>query len=147
MAGERDWDKELAEIDKMLGAGTPSSRSPAPAPRPARAPAPAGAPHGPVTRRTRWGAWLRVALGVALAAGIAVWPYPAACGVGLAAHLGVIGTTMLTGIWGARTTWRHRMGLAHVLSLAAVLVGLTAAAAVLLPRVGYAKAAAAWFCP
>jgi hypothetical protein len=39
------------------------------------------------------------------------------------------------------------MGLAHLLSQLLVIWGLVLAAAVVLPRVGYAKDAATWLCP
>jgi hypothetical protein len=39
------------------------------------------------------------------------------------------------------------MGLAHVLSLVSIVWGLVLVAGVVLPRVGYAKDAATWFCP
>ena len=47
----------------------------------------------------------------------------------------------------AISTWKRRMGLAHTVSLLVILWGLGLGAAVVLPRIGYAKVAATWFCP
>jgi hypothetical protein len=39
------------------------------------------------------------------------------------------------------------MGLPHILSIGLLLWGLTLMAGVVLPRTGYAKTPATWFCP
>jgi hypothetical protein len=142
---ERDWDKELADIDRLM-AKTPPGR---PAPPAAGAGPPAvsrarSAP--PVGRRQSLFTWVRVGLGATLGAAMTQWPYGHACGVGLWLYLGAVGTVGLAGIWGAVGSWRHRMPVAHVVSLLVLLWGGVLAAAIVLPRIGYAREAASWFC-
>lgn len=152
----RDWDKELADIDKLI-AGMPAPK-PEPAggggkgaPRPAlpggRPPAPQAGPAGRVPAAGgRGGLWLRVGLGVLLGAGMTQWPYAAACGLGLMLYLGAVTAVVLTGWWSAVHSWRRQVGWAHVVSLAVVAWGLVLAAGVVLPRIGYAARTAAWWC-
>ena len=52
----------------------------------------------------------------------------------------------VAGVWGAWHAWDSRVGFAHVLALVTVLWGVSLTAKEVLPRVGYAKAAAAWEC-
>jgi hypothetical protein len=141
----RDWDKELAEIDKVM-AKVPA-RPPAaaaggspPAPRPAVAPAPmTGGP-------TLLGTWVRWLLAVVLAGAMSQWPYPHACGMPLFLYAGATVVTVIAGLWAATATWRRRMGFAHVLALAVTLWGIGLVAAVVLPRTGYASQVATWWC-
>jgi hypothetical protein len=74
------------------------------------------------------------------------WPYGHACGVGLWLYLGAVGTVGLAGVWGLVSSWRYRMPVAHVLSLLVLIWGGVLAAAVVLPRIGYARETAAWLC-
>jgi hypothetical protein len=139
----RDWDKELAEIDKVMarapagGAGAPV----APASRGAAAVAASGA-----GRLATFTTWLRVLLGLLLAVGMTQWPYPNACGLNLAVYLGAISTVIAAGLWSSVSSWQRRLGLAHTLSLLVFLWGTILAARELLPRVGYAKQARTWTC-
>ena len=138
----RDWDKELADIDKIIASSPavpPGSTVPAPAPR---AGPPVAAP-----RREALGGWSRVLLGVAAAVGAAFWPYAHACGLGLWLYLGVSGTVVVAGGWGMLASWRRRLGLAHVVALLVTLWGIGLVAAELLPRLGYARDTATWSCP
>ncbi len=135
----RDWDRELADIDRMI------AKAPAPVPGPRAAPAPPVS-RPPAPRGTALGTWLRVGLGVALAAAVTQWPYGQACGTRLFVYLGVVGMVVLAGLWGAGTTWGRRHGFAHVVSLLVMLWGLFLAAAAVLPRIGYARDALPWFC-
>ncbi len=143
----RDWDKEMAEIDKIIDQAPPAPLS---AGKPA-APAPAGSPPArvaaPVSRGGALSTWLRVGLGVALAVGMTQWPYFYACGTWLFLYLGAVGIVGLSGFWGMVASWRRRMGLAHSVALAVFLWGGVLAAASVLPRIGYAKRAAVWMCP
>jgi len=148
VTGPRDWDRELAKIDKAI------ERMPAGAPSAAAAPAPAGriaAPAAPDSAspgsRAVVTTWLRVLLVLALAVAMPFWPYPHACGTPLFLYLGASGVVVLAGVWGALGTWRRRLGAAHLLSLLTVLWGLGLVLATALPRVGYATASADWFCP
>ncbi|MGH7562269.1 MAG: hypothetical protein ACRENB_14760 [Gemmatimonadales bacterium] len=138
---KRDWDKELADIDKLMAAP--------PAPAAGRPAAPATRQAGPaaVSRREALGAWLRVGLGVAAGAAVSQWPYAHACGLGLWLYLGAAATVVVAGFWGLIASWRRRLGLAHVVALAVLLWGAILVAGVILPRVGYARTAAAWTCP
>ncbi|HEX6645215.1 MAG TPA: hypothetical protein VF037_11070 [Gemmatimonadales bacterium] len=148
----RDWDRELAEIDKVIARApaTPPQRAPGSAPVPA-APAPgtgvpAGAPVPPARRGARAGAWLATLLVAALAVGIPFWPYGQACGIGLIGYIAAIGVLVLASVWALAVTWRQRIGLAHVLATITLLWGLGLAAAVLLPRIGYASESLGWNC-
>jgi hypothetical protein len=144
----RDWDKELADIDKVI-AKLPSQ---------AGAPAPAGGGGaGKAATATRadpagggrlavLSTWFRVALGLALAIGITQWPYQTACGLNLGMYLVAIGVVIVAGLWSSVSSWRRRLGLAHFLSLLVLLWGLVLAAREILPRTGYAKAARVWTC-
>jgi hypothetical protein len=138
----RDWDKELADIDKLI------TSSPVPAPGGKTPAAPSrGGPPAPVSRREALGGWSRVLLGAMAGIGVSFWPYAHACGLGLWLYLGVSGTVVVAGTWGMLASWRRRLGLAHVVALLVTLWGLGLTAAVLLPRLGYAREAATWSCP
>jgi hypothetical protein len=58
-----------------------------------------------------------------------------------------VAMVVIAGVWGARLTWATRLGIAHTVALAIVLWGITLAAEETLPRIGYAKAEAVWWCP
>ena len=137
----RDWDKELAEIDKVM------ARMPAAAPAPAKAPAAApGRVPAVASRFGVLGTWLRVLLGAALAVGITQWPYPTACGVNLIVYGTVILLVILAGAWSAVSSWSRQLGVAHVISLVVLFWGLVLAAREVLPRVGYASESRIWSC-
>lgn len=152
MTAPRDWDKELAEIDKVM------AKAPAPAPVPAKAgggqvPAqrqPSGpAPAPPASGKGAFGTWLKVLLAAVLAGAMTQWPYANACGFGLFMYLGAAGVVVIAGLWGALSSWNRRMGFAHVISLLVTLWGIALVTAVALPRMGYVQVrpAATWFCP
>ena len=92
------------------------------------------------------GAWLKTGLGVALGAFMPLWPYAHGCGLGLYLYLGAVLVVIVAGGWAGVASWKHRIAAAHILSLSVVLWGLILAAAQVLPRVGYAAAAAGWRC-
>jgi len=159
----RDWDAEMAKIDRQIEASTKAGAKAAPATRPALPPGLSGADPGvarvvaasaarPVhgTRTGRALAVARVVLCVALGVGMLFWPYAARCGAGLAAYLGAVGAVVAGGVWSAVWTWRHRTPKSHVLALALILWGLVLAAIDILPRAGYATPTAAhparWSC-
>ena len=143
---DRDWDKELADIDKVI------ARSPAPSAGPPALPAgqaPASRAVAPVPggkRATLW-TWTQVILGGLLAVGMTQWPYAHGCGIKLFLYLGAAGLVVVAGLWGSLSSWRRRMGLAHTLAMLVVLTGLVLVAREVLPRVGYAKQASTWMCP
>ena len=85
------------------------------------------------------GAWTRLLLVVALAAGLYFWPYARRCGAGLFGFLGAESAVVLGGAWVAMYSWRRRAARAHVAAIATLLAGLTLVGLEVLPRVGYAN--------
>lgn len=151
----RDWDKELAQIDKLIAAGAGDAPASAPArqrasvPADQRATAPARSPAGPgegVGRRARLFTWLRVVLGVLLGAGLTQWPYAKGCGLPLFGYLGGVAALVAVALSAMASSWKSRSGFAHVLSVGLLFWGSTLAALEVLPRIGYAKQQAAWLC-
>ncbi len=143
---DRDWDKELAKIDKQLGALSDEelrgSTAPAPTGKalPPAKPAKAGAPASSGDRTTKsWAVYARLTISVALGVAMVVWPYPSRCGPWLAAYLAAVVVVIVSGVWSAVWTWRHRASHAHTLSLLLILWGLVLGSMEVLPRVGYAK--------
>ena len=143
MSGNRDWDKELAKIDKQLESVSdaqlfPEKKGATPAQKAEVADARAGA--------SSWPAIARLALSVALGVGILFWPYANRCGIGLAGYLFAVTAVAGGGLWSAVWTWRHRAGRAHALSILLLVWGLALAAIEVLPRTGYAKQSLLWSC-
>ncbi|MDE3172132.1 MAG: hypothetical protein KGN74_03590, partial [Gemmatimonadota bacterium] len=109
---ERDWSKELAKIDKQLGAMSDdelAAKTPVPAkpgeggkPGPAPAPAPksAKASDKPAATTGSFGVFARLTLSVVLGLAILAWPYEARCGFGLAAYLAAV-VVVVSGGWSA----------------------------------------------
>jgi len=156
----RDWDKELAKVDKQLAALSDDALlGPTPVQLPGRPPAAhpaaghrATAGHaGDARPTTSWGVYARLMLSVALGIGMVLWPYPARCGAGLAGYLAAVLVVVTSGVWSSIWTWRHRASHAHTLSLLIILWGLILGSIEILPRVGYAKPDAGhpptWACP
>ena len=101
----------------------------------------------PITSPAEWvGVWGRVLLGLSLGVMMASWPYARSCGLPLVGYLGALVVVILTGLWAASSSWKYRVGLAHVVALCVVLYGITLSAAELLPRTGYAVDHASWQC-
>jgi len=157
---DRDWDAELRKIDQEMAK---AANRPAPSAPPMQAPsapmgapmslpsgAPMAAPLGTAPATTSFGVYARLTLAVALGVAIIFWPYVARCGVGLAAYLGAVAAVVISGVWSAIWTFRHRAARAHLLSLLLVLWGLVLAGLDVLPRIGYAKPTAehpaTWSC-
>jgi hypothetical protein len=152
---ERDWDREMREVDKLLaklpeaeptlGRGVPTVPV---SPRPGIGGVGAsGAVHGGPARGRAWvTTWMRVGLSLALGVGMLAWPSPHSCGWGLVWYL--IGATVVTvgGVWSALTSWKRRLGIAHTLSIILIVWGLALAGRQLLPRV-YGKTPVPFFCP
>ena len=139
----RDWDKELAEVDKLL------AKLPNADPTLGRGALAARAAQPAVAARSGGGfsAWLWSGLAVALAVGMALWPYPHACGLQLIYYAGGVVMLVVAGIWGAVASWMRRSAVGHLLSLASVVWGFALVTAIVLPRIGYAKQPATWTCP
>jgi hypothetical protein len=148
---DRDWDKELAKVDKHLAALSDSQlealANQAPVPtktgsavsKPvAKAAAPRSAPSEPKATSS-WGVYARLGLSVLLGVGMVIWPYEVRCGVGLFGYLAAVVVVVTSGVWSSVWTWRHRASRAHALSLLIVLWGLVLGSLEILPRIGYAK--------
>jgi hypothetical protein len=151
---DRDWDKELAKIDKQLasipdealvskpaapatGGKAPAGKAPAPT-RATVAALPSGAPT--VVRETSgWAVYLRLLLSVAAGIALLIWPYDTRCGTGLIGYLGATAIVTASGIWSGVWTWRHRAPRAHTISLLLILWGMVLGSIQVLPRIGYGK--------
>ena len=148
--GPRDWDKELAQIDKLIASGKTEAPPLASKPVPAReaAPPPAAAGGGRVAgwRHTPFFTWVRLLLALGLGIGMTQWPYTHGCGLPLDAYLAGVGTVIVASFWTMLSSWRSRSGFAHFLSVALLIWGLALAAREVLPRIGYAKQTATWTC-
>ncbi len=146
---EKDWEKEMAEVDRLLkklpyGEPTPSASS-APTVRNTPAVAPPGAD---LTAAGQWlGTWARVVLGLLIGIGMTQWPYTHGCGLRLIFYLVGVAAVIAAGTWSGISSWKRRLGVAHVLSQGLIIFGLVLAAREVLPRIGYAKVAAPWLCP
>jgi hypothetical protein len=140
---ERNWDREMAEVDKLL-AKLPSQESSAPTvKRPAAgAPGPRPRPAGPTAPLVTW---LRLGLGLLLGVGMTQWPYSHVCGAKLLLYLVAAGAVITSGVWSAVSSWRSRSALAHVLAILLTFWGLELVTLEVLARVG--ADALPWFCP
>lgn len=146
MTGPRDWDKELAEIDKLMASGGGAAPSaPVPASAPGRAAPPTSA-RPASSPRAAFGVWLVALLGPLGAGALAVWPYAKACGPMLWVYLVGVLAVAGAGIWTMRLAWVHRRGTAHVVGLFTLLAALVLGAIEVLPRIGYAAAPLTWTC-
>ena len=150
---ERDWDKELAEVDRLLNQLPTHREEQAAAAAAKRAQQPqfggvrGGGGLGETSSSGWLGTWIRVGLGILVGIGMTQWPYAHGCGVKLFFYFGGVVTVIASGVWSSLSSWKRRMGVAHVLSQLLVIWGLVLAAYVILPRAGYAKVPATWFCP
>jgi hypothetical protein len=144
----RDWNKELAKIDRAMARLPEPAAPPAPGATPA---GPAGPTPGAVSPRVAdpratTTTWLRVLLVVTLALAMPLWPYARGCGFGLFAYLGAASVVVVAGGWASISTWHRRRPVGHVLAILVMLWGLGLIIVEVLPRVGYAKAAIRWTC-
>ena len=148
---DRDWDKELAEVDRLLN--NMPGHPPAPAPiKPAGGYPPPGqaqAGHAPRVLSTReWaGTWIRVGLGLLIGIGMTQWPYTHGCGFKLWFYLVGVAAVLTAGVWSSISSWRRHLAWAHIFSQGLIIWGLVLAAREVLPRVGYALHSATWLCP
>jgi len=142
----------MAEIDKMIakqptagasGQGSVVRAGAAALPAPQRAASPAPTRTG----RDVLATWVRVFLGVGVAASVALaWPYAHVCGIPLYGYLAAAGGVVLVGLWGTVASWKSRMALAHTLSLIATLTGAVLVTKVILDRSSYPKQLSMWSC-
>jgi hypothetical protein len=154
---DRDWEKELAKIDKQLASLPDEALMPAAPDKQAKGPAARGgggraAAPAPAEPRptTSFGVFARLTLALAVGIAMAFWPYPSRCGVGLIGYLGAVGVMTAGGVWASIWTWRHRASRAHLVSLAITVWGVLLGSLEILPRIGYAyptdKHPAGWSC-
>jgi len=150
---DRDWEKELAKIDKQLASLPDEALMPVAPEKPAKgaARAPASAPAAAEPKgTTALGVFARLTLALAVGIAMAFWPYPSRCGIGLIGYLGAVGVMTAGGVWASVWTWRHRASRAHLVSLAITVWGVLLGSLEILPRIGYAyptdKHPAAWSC-
>jgi hypothetical protein len=146
---EKDWEREMREVDRLL-AKLPTHET---------MPSPGGS--GATLRRTpaagtsaplsyaghRLATWARVGLGLLVGIGMTQWPYTHGCGTRLFFYLTGVVAVLAAGIWSSLSSWRWRLGVAHILSQLLIIWGLVLAAREVLPRIGYAQTEALWVCP
>jgi len=161
-ASAQDTDRLIVDqLLRKLRRATPAalrraSGAPAAAPRPVLSSVdrPAVYPTGTVLRRSSSpmrssraaGVWARALLGVLLGVALMQWPYGSACGPRLFFYLTAVSAVVVTGMWAAVFAWKGRLGAAHVVALGTILWGAALAAHEVLPRAGYAKVSATWWC-
>jgi hypothetical protein len=133
----RDWDRELADIDKAMAKQQPAARA-AVQTRAARPVA---------SRRFVALTWFWTGLAILLGLALLLWPYDKNCGIRLIFYLGAGGLALLAGVIGAVNSWSHRRGLAHLLSLLVIAWAAVMVLREVLPRAGYAREARDWTCP
>jgi hypothetical protein len=132
----RDWDKELANIDRAI------ARQPAPAPV-----VPSTVAHPVPRRRLIALAWFWTVLAIVLGVALVLWPYDKNCGIRLIFFLGAALLAIIMALLGAFASWAHRQGVAMVLSLLVIAWAGVMAAREILPRTGYARESRGWTCP
>ena len=144
---DRNWDKELAKIDRRLESVSDEAVLPT---RDAKTPAARARIEEQQRTTSTFGVFARLVLAVALGVAMLFWPYSSRCGLGLAGYLGAVSVLITAGVWSSVWTWRHRAGRAHTLSLLLILWGIVLGATEVLPRTGYAAPTpdrpASWTC-
>jgi hypothetical protein len=155
---DRDWDKELAKVDKQLASLSDDALLGPPPTTGAKGAGPARATKAePISRAasepratSSWAVYARLTLSVLVGLAMLLWPYPARCGIGLAGYLAAVLVVTASGVWSSVWTWRHRASKAHTLSLLLILWGLFLGSLEVLPRIGYARPnlahPATWVC-
>ena len=150
MTGPRDWDKELAEIDKVIAGNKNPAPLPATQTRALSAPSAAPPSTGATTLQTRGrdklAVWARALLGVAAAVALPFWPYGKSCGTMLDLYLLSAIAIAIVGVWTMRASWTHRRGIAHAAGLLVLLAGLSFAAFEIFQRTAYAALRLGWGC-
>jgi hypothetical protein len=132
----RDWDRELANIDKAI------AKQPV-----ATGPVQTGSPPSTAAGRFVALTWFWAGIAVLLGVALLLWPFDRNCGIRLVFFIGAGGLALLAGVLGALTSWAHHRGLAHLLSLLVIVWAGVLVVREILPRAGYAKEARDWTCP
>lgn len=153
MRDDRNWDRELAKIDRLMSDDQPAADSKVPAKRneggtPAeQKAAPKAAPQGKAAGTGKLPRlWLMAVIGPIGAAALFIWPYGTDCGLPLYVYivgaLAVLGASLMT----MRAAWQRHHGVAMLIGILTMLVALALMAAVILPRTGYAVVTLPWSC-
>lgn len=156
MVEPRDWDKEMAEIDRLMAAeakNPPSANLPSLPPGPQPRPSARSGVGGVEARSVSAAAgyrpitvWAIALLGPVGAVGLAMWPYAKPCGFSLALYLVGVAGVIGAAVWGMRTGWLTRRGTPLVIGLLTLLAALWLVGAEVLPRIGYAAVSHTWIC-
>jgi hypothetical protein len=133
--------RQLPHADPTLGAAGAKPKRPPPSKR--RPPLSSGRPK---RESTPLGVWVRVLVALAFGVASTQWPYRHDCGSAVAPYLFIVAMILVMAGWAAAGSWKHRLPVAHVVSLGLILWGLVLAAQDVLPRTGYAKAEGSWTC-
>ena len=133
----RDWDRELANIDKAIAKQQPAGTGPVQT----------GSPSPTAPRRFVALTWFWTGLALLLAVALLLWPYDRNCGIRLVFFLGAGGLALLAAVIGALNSWAHHRGLAHLLAVSVLTWAGIMTVREVLPRVGYAKQSRTWMCP
>jgi hypothetical protein len=142
---ERDWDKEMAQVDRLLS--KLPTHEPPPAPRPAgRSAVAAESGERRLTMREWLGTWVRVGLGLVIGIAITQWPYAHSCGLKLDVYLLAVSGVIAAGVWSSISSWKRRLAVAHTLSQLLVIWGVLLGSREVFPRVS-AGSTATWSCP
>jgi len=152
---DRNWEQELAKIDKQLASvsdeellaqraqqaaaqgaplATDGTKGAAPT---AKAVGSVVAAKSVPSGRS-WIAWAQLSVAIAAGVGLWFWPWTTRCGLNAMTFTAATGGVTLLGLWSAVGSWRHRQAYAHVLSFAVMMWGLVLGAREVLPRMGYA---------
>jgi hypothetical protein len=144
---DKNWERELAKIDKQLESISDEALFPA---KQAETPAAKAQVVEKQKGTSTLGVMARLLLAVILGVAMVFWPYSARCGPGLFGYLAAVAMLLVAGVWSAVWSWRHRTAKAHILSLLIILWGGVLGAIEVLPRLGYAKPTAdhpaTWLC-
>jgi hypothetical protein len=133
----RDWDREMANIDKAIAKQPPVAAGPVQTGQRPTAP----------QRRFVALTWFWTGLAILLGLALLLWPYEKNCGIRLIFFIGAGALALLAGVIGATNSWAHHRGLAHLLSLLVIVWSGVMVAREILPRVGYARESRDWTCP
>ena len=147
---DRNWEQELAKIDKQLASvsdeqllaqNNTTQRAPLTAPsggKSAPAPKASAALAAPARSPRSWVAWVQLTVAIAAGVGLWFWPWATRCGLNALSFTAATGAVTALGLWSAVGSWRHRQGIAHILSFVVMIWGLVLGAREVLPRMGYA---------
>jgi hypothetical protein len=151
VSDSKDWDKQMAEIDRAIakGGGAPPSGPPARVAAGAPAPMSGGGGSAAVTTRRRdlAAVWSRAALGTAGAAALPFWPYSKTCGTLLYVYLIGGAAVAAAGVWTMRGAWTHRRGVASAVGVLILMAGLGLVAFEVLRHTSLFAHPLSWTCP